>query len=109
MRHAMVARMRDVAVGFAAGDRCAAMNTTEEKAAVVRRGSPRLPTLRRVYSGDEVRLPPTVLRPSRGATSIGRDTTNGIALPDDPRSSRHHATLHAGVTGMLRVVDENSR
>jgi transcriptional regulator with GAF, ATPase, and Fis domain len=85
------------------------MHTTEEKAPAIRRGPPRLPTLRLVYSGDAPLLPPTVLTPSRGATKIGRDATNGVALPDDPRASRHHATLHSDALGRLRVVDEKSR
>jgi DNA-binding NtrC family response regulator len=93
----------------AAGDRCAVMNTTEDKAPVIPGRRSRLPTLRLVYSGHEVRLPPAVIEPSRGATSIGRDATCDIALPGDRRCSRHHATLHAGVTGTLRVVDERSR
>ena len=86
-----------------------AMHTTQEKAPAIRRGPPKLPTLRLVYSGDEARLPPTVLTPSRGATKIGRDATHGVALPDDPRASRHHATLHSDALGRLRVVDEKSR
>ncbi|MEP7122395.1 MAG: sigma 54-interacting transcriptional regulator [Byssovorax sp.] len=85
------------------------MHTTEEKAPAIRRGPPRLPTLRLVYSGAEARLPPTVITPLRGATRIGRDPTHGVALPDDPRASRHHATLHSDVLGRLRIVDEKSR
>ncbi len=84
-------------------------NTTEEKAPAIRRGPPRLPTLRLVYSGDEARLPPTVLTPARGATRVGRDATHGVALPGDPRASRHHATLHSDALGRLRIVDEKSR
>jgi transcriptional regulator with GAF, ATPase, and Fis domain len=85
------------------------MHTTEEKAPAIRRGPPKLPTLRLVYSGDEVRLPPAVITPARGATRIGRDATHGVALPGDPRASRHHATLHSDSLGRLRIVDEKSR
>jgi DNA-binding NtrC family response regulator len=85
------------------------MHTTEEKAPAIRRGPPKLPTLRLVYSGNEARLPPTVITPARGATRIGRDATHGVALPGDPRASRHHATLHSDALGRLRIVDEKSR
>src|SRR5262245_32340024 len=83
------------------------MNTTEKKAPV-RLGAAKLPVLRLVYSGDEVVLPPALFTPSRGETPIGREATSGIALANDPRASRHHATLHAGVAGTLRVVDKRS-
>jgi DNA-binding NtrC family response regulator len=85
------------------------MHTTEEKAPAIRRGPVRLPTIRVVYSGAETLLPPQVFRPSRGATRIGRDANQGVALPGDPRASRHHATLHSDALGRLRIVDEKSR
>jgi DNA-binding NtrC family response regulator len=86
-----------------------ARNTTEERALVRHAGPHRPPTLSLVYSGDEVRLPPVALELSRGPTSIGRDATSGIPLIGDRRASRHHATVHMGPTGTLRVVDEDSR
>jgi DNA-binding NtrC family response regulator len=85
------------------------MATTEEKPPPHRRAPPPRYTLRLVYSGDEALLPPPTLTPGRGATPIGREVARGIALPRDPRSSRHHATLHADALGRLRVVDERSR
>ena len=85
------------------------MSTTQQKAPPVRPARTTLPVLRLVYSGDHVVLPAARLAPGRGATPVGREVKGGIALPDDPRASRHHATLHAGVTGTLRVVDEKSR
>lgn len=85
------------------------MSTTQQKAPPVRLGRAKLPVLRLVYSGDHVVLPAARVVPGRGATPVGREAAAGIALPDDPRASRHHATLHAGVTGTLRVVDEKSR
>ena len=85
------------------------MHTTQEKAPAIRRGPPKLPTLRLVYSGDAVRLPPEVITLARGTTRIGRDETHGVASPGDPRASRHHATLLSDVLGRLRIVDEKSR
>src|SRR5262245_47512393 len=85
------------------------MKTTEEKARPVLRRPPKLPTLRLVYSGDDAVLPAAVFHPARDGAPIGREVQNGISLPADPRASRHHATLHAAVTGSLRVVDERSR
>ena len=85
------------------------MSTTQQKAPPVRLARPTLPVLRLVYSGDHVVLPAARITAGRGATPVGREAKGGVALPDDPRASRHHATLHAGVTGTLRVVDEKSR
>lgn len=85
------------------------MSTTQQKAPPVRPARTTLPVLRLVYSGDHVVLPAARIAPGRGATPVGREVKGGIALPDDPRASRHHATLHAGVLGTLRVVDEKSR
>ncbi len=85
------------------------MSTTQQKAPPVRFGRAKVPVLRLVYSGDDVVLPAARFVPGRGATPIGRESVTGIALPADPRASRHHATIHAGVTGTLRVVDEKSR
>ncbi|MFO0590583.1 MAG: sigma 54-interacting transcriptional regulator [Polyangiaceae bacterium] len=84
-------------------------NTTVEKAPKIPLARAKLPVLRLVYSGDLVMLPAGRFTPGRGATPIGREAKGGIALPGDPRASRHHATLHAGPTGTLRVVDEKSR
>jgi transcriptional regulator with GAF, ATPase, and Fis domain len=87
----------------------ASMSTTEEKRPAARRSPIRRLTLRLVYSGDEVTIPPRSFTPSRGATPIGREVTAGIQLPRDPRASRHHATFHSGALGQLRLVDEASR
>ena len=85
------------------------MSTTEEKAPVIRRGLLIVPRLRLVYSGDDALIPPPTFTPARGATPIGREATGGIPLPRDGRASRLHATLHTGVLGGLRIVDEKSR
>ena len=85
------------------------MATTEQKAPAIVVDAQRRPRLHLVYSGDEAVLPPRVFGPLRGATPIGREIVAGIALPHDRKASRHHATLHAGPTGALRVVDERSR
>ncbi|HLL23727.1 MAG TPA: sigma 54-interacting transcriptional regulator [Kofleriaceae bacterium] len=83
--------------------------TTEDRpVAFDRTGAPTY-TLWLVYSGDDVLAPPEVHTPRRGATPIGRQVDGGIALPRDRRASRLHATLHAGPTGRLRVIDEQSR
>lgn len=85
------------------------MKTTEDKVIPV---APRISAalaLWLVYSGDEIVDPPKLFRPAHGATPIGREVPRGIALPRDPRASRHHATLHTGVAGTLLVVDERSR
>ena len=84
-------------------------NTTVEKAPKIPFARAKLPVLRLVYSGDQVILPAARFTPGRGATPIGREAKGGVALPGDSRASRHHATLHAGPTGALRVVDEKSR
>ncbi len=85
------------------------MATTEQKTPAVFVDAQRRPRLYLVYSGDAVVVPPTCFGPLRGATAIGREAFSGIALPADRKASRHHATLHAGPTGALRVVDERSR
>ncbi|MBK8255924.1 MAG: sigma 54-interacting transcriptional regulator [Polyangiaceae bacterium] len=85
------------------------MNTTQEKPAILRGGPQKRLTLRLVYTGEQVLNPPSVFRVGRGKVAIGREAVDGIALPLDPRASRLHATLHPGVTGTLRVVDESSR
>jgi transcriptional regulator with PAS, ATPase and Fis domain len=44
-----------------------------------------------------------------GANLIGRGVREGICLPDDPRVSRHHATIHVGPLGRtLRIADAGS-
>jgi DNA-binding NtrC family response regulator len=83
--------------------------TTEQKAPLPRRAAAAPLRLCLVYSGDAALLPPRSFTPDRGATPIGREVARGIALPRDPRASRHHATLHADVLGRLRIVDERSR
>jgi DNA-binding NtrC family response regulator len=85
------------------------MSTTEAKAPVIQRGLMIVPRLRLVYSGDDALIPPPTFTPARGATPIGREATSGIPLPRDGRASRLHATLHTGVLGGLRIVDERSR
>ena len=62
-----------------------------------------------VYTGGAIVTPPRRIGPLRGATAIGREVADGIALPDDRKASRHHATLHASPTGAVRLVDERSR
>ncbi len=85
------------------------MRTTEEKVTPIVQGRNHVPSLWLVYSGDDVVDPPRLYHPARGATPIGREVPKGIALTNDPRASRHHATLHTGVIGTLLVVDERSR
>jgi DNA-binding NtrC family response regulator len=84
-------------------------HTTEDKPAVFDRLAAPTWTLCAVYSGDEILAPPEIYTPGRGATKIGRQVALGISLPRDRRASRLHATLHAGPTGTLRIVDEASR
>jgi hypothetical protein len=83
--------------------------TTEDRPVVLDRAAAPVLTLCIVYSGEAVVLPPEVHTPGRGATPIGRQVERGISLPADRRASRHHATLHAGPMGSLRLVDEQSR
>ncbi len=83
--------------------------TTEQKTPAFVLDVPRRPRLHLVYSGEDLVLPPAVFGPLRGATPVGREVARGIAVPRDRKASRHHATLHAGPTGALRVVDEKSR
>ncbi|MFO0758608.1 MAG: sigma 54-interacting transcriptional regulator [Byssovorax sp.] len=85
------------------------MSTTIEKAPVDRRARPRRLELCLVFSGEAIALPPSVFVPGRGATPIGREVSSGVALPGDPRASRHHATVHRSPLGELRLVDEKSR
>ena len=85
------------------------MATTEQKIPAAFADRQRRPRLHLVYSGDEVVVPPATFGPLTGATPIGREVVRGIALSGDRKASRHHATLHAGPTGALRVVDERSR
>ena len=85
------------------------MNTTEEKVDVHQPSASPALVLRLVYSGSDVLTPPETWTPGRGATPIGREVQGGICLSRDRRASRLHATVHRGVTGTLRVVDEGSR
>lgn len=85
------------------------MNTTEDKPAPPASGPSRVFTVRLVFSGDQVLQPAPLHTPTSGATSIGRETATGIALPRDRRASRLHATLHTGAGGTLHIVDERSR
>jgi transcriptional regulator with GAF, ATPase, and Fis domain len=85
------------------------VSTTVEKVPAQRRAPAKRLGLRLVHSGEETLLPPAAFTPGRGATPIGREVTTGLALPGDPRASRHHATLHRGPLGDLRLVDERSR
>ena len=85
------------------------MTTTEQKIPAAFADLQRRPRLHLVYSGAEVVVPPATFGPLTGATPIGREVLRGIALSGDRKASRHHATIHAGPTGALRVVDERSR
>jgi DNA-binding NtrC family response regulator len=83
--------------------------TTEDKPVFFDRLAAPTFTLVAVYSGDDVLVPPEVHTPGHGTTQIGRQVDRGISLPRDRRASRLHATIHAGPTGALRIVDEGSR
>ncbi|HRI68333.1 MAG TPA: sigma 54-interacting transcriptional regulator [Polyangium sp.] len=82
---------------------------TEPKVKPITGKKKKIPSVWLVYSGCEVENPPRLITLEFGSTPIGREVRSGIVLPNDPRASRHHATLHVDATGRLTIVDENSR
>ena len=81
---------------------------TTLKARSTKRSRPRVPALRVLFCVDRVvREEPRLLE--AGTTDLGRAVEEGIALPDDPRVSRKHASLEVSGDGArVWLVDESS-
>ncbi|WP_163992858.1 sigma 54-interacting transcriptional regulator [Pyxidicoccus caerfyrddinensis] len=84
------------------------MNTTEKKPPVRVSRPPATASLVLVFSGKELLVPPRRYTPGRDGLFIGREVEQGICLPEDPRLSRRHASVHRSPLGGLRLVDEGS-
>src|SRR5688572_10519900 len=70
-----------------------------------------VPTVRLLYAGQAGALVPPPSWLVGGEVPLGRDVAPrlGVALPQDGRASRHHATLRPGAGGAVYLIDEGSK